>query len=118
MSLALASILSWNTFEVEFEKLVQIQPRWVSCLDEKKRQCNKYWNERTTEEIKIKHSVIGKLIGVRGSVVKELRLKYKDSIIKISNDKHGVIPVRIVTLTGTRRDVYIIKNKIDNLIKS
>lgn len=114
--MSLSSILSWNTFEVKFDQLEQIKPRWVSCVNEKKRQCNKYWNERTTEEIKIKHSVIGKLIGVRGSVVKELRLKYKDSIIKISDNITS--GNRTVYITGIRKDINIIKREIDNLIKS
>lgn len=116
MSSILSSILSWNTFEVQFGQVDQIKPRWVSCVDEKKRQCNKYWNERTTEELKIEGSVIGKLIGVRGRIVKDLRLKYKDSIIKISDKiKDGN---RTVIITGTRKETNIIKNEIDYLIKS
>ncbi len=113
MSSILSSILSWNTFEVQFD---QIKPRWVSCVDEKKRKCNKYWNESITEELKVKSSVIGKLIGVRGCIVKDLRLKYKDSIIKISDKiKEGN---RTVIITGTRKETNVIKNEIDTLIKS
>lgn len=115
MSLALSSILSWNTFEVQFEHLDQIKPKWVSYVDKKKKICNEYWNEHTTEELKVKCSVIGKLIGVKGSIVKELRLKHKDSSIKISDDiKQGN---RTVTITGTRKDINTIKSEIDNLLK-